>query len=45
MLKKLSQNVNSESVQRQEWAQEWFQLQNEWLEKVKDDQNYFDDKL
>ena len=26
-------------------AKEWFQMQDEWMEKIKTDDNYFDDHL
>ena len=26
-------------------AKEWFKMQEEWMDKVKTDQNYFDDHL
>ena len=36
---------NSTSNGHQEWAQDWLQLQQKWVEKIGEDDNYFDDHL
>lgn len=43
---RLAKNAaSSTSQQETEWAQDWLQLQQQWMERVKEDENYFDDQL
>ena len=42
---KLAQTVNKEMAEQRARAREWFQMQEEWMDKVQSDPNYFDDHL
>lgn len=42
---KLAQTVNREMAEQRARAREWFQMQEEWMDKVQSDPNYFDDHL
>ena len=42
---KLQQNMSPGILERQEKAREWFKMQEEWMDKIQEDPNYFDDHL
>lgn len=37
--------MNKEMAEQRARAREWFQMQEEWMDKVQTDPNYFDDHL
>ena len=43
---RLAHNASSSTSNgHQEWARDWLQLQQKWVEKIGEDDNYFDDHL
>ena len=41
---RLVRNAGS-GQETEQWAQDWLQLQQEWMERIGEDENYFDDQL